>query len=343
MVPGVPAEPAAMASMPAAGMRAGRMNTSRTTVARMTAMAMAMAALLAVPALAQQDSGEAEVHVLPVQGNVYMLVGPRGNATLQVGYDGVLLVDTQLAELAPQIGGRIRELADNPVRYIIVNTHVHADHAGGNQALANMGHEETGVRTEIIAHENVLIRMTAAPDESVAETQLSPEGWPTAAYFMPHRDIHFNGEPIEILHQPSAHTDGDSLVFFRRSDVVSTGDIFTPERYPVIDLARGGSVQGVIDALNRIIRIAVPEDKQEGGTKVIPGHGRLCEEADVVEYRDMVTIVRDRVQALIDAGMSLDEVQAARPSLDYDTEYGSDTGFWTTEMFVEAVYRSLSE
>ena len=185
--------------------------------------------------------------------------------------------------------------------------------------------------------------MTSAPDDSLAETRLSPEGWPTAAYFTPHRDIHFNGEPVEILHQPAAHTDGDSLVFFRRSDVVVAGDIFTPERYPVIDLARGGSVQGVIDALNRIIRIAVPEDKQEGGTKVIPGHGRLCEEADVVEYRDMVTIIRDRVQTLIDDGLSLEEVQAARPSLDYDTEYGSDTGFWTTAMFVGAVYRSLSE
>ena len=306
-------------------------------------MAMAMAALLAAPVLAQQDSGEAEVHVLPVQGNVYMLVGPRGNATLQVGYDGVLLVDTLLAELAPRIAGRVHELIDSPVRYVIVNTHVHPDHTGGNRALANMGNEQTGVRTEIIAHENVLLRMTAAPDESLPETRLSPEGWPTEAYFTPHRDIHFNGEPIEVLHQPSAHTDGDSLVFFRRSDVVSTGDIFTPGRYPVIDLARGGSVQGVIDALNRIIRIAVPEDKQEGGTKVIPGHGRLCEEADVVEYRDMVTIVRDRVQALIDVGMSLEEVQAARPSLDYDTEYGSDSGVWTTEMFVEAVYRSLGE
>ena len=339
----MPAEPATMALMPAARMRAGRMNTLPTPVARKTAMAMAMAALLAVPVIAQQDSGEAEVHVLPVQGNVYMLVGPRGNATLQVGYDGVLLVDTLVADLAPRIAGRVHELIDSPVRYVIVNTHVHADHTGGNQALANMGNEQTGVRTEIIAHENVLLRMTAAPDESLPETRLSPEGWPTEAYFTPHRDIHFNGEPIEILHQPSAHTDGDSLVFFRRSDVVSTGDIFTPGRYPVIDLARGGSVQGVIDALNRIIRIAVPEDKQEGGTKVIPGHGRLCEEADVVEYRDMVTIVRDRVQALMDVGMSLEEVQAARPSLDYDTEYGSDSGVWTTEMFVEAVYRSLGE
>ena len=303
----------------------------------------AMTALLALPTRAQQDPGEAEVHLLPVQGNVYMLVGPRGNATLQVGEDGVLLVDTQLANLAPDIAERVGELADTPVRYIIVNTHVHPDHIGGNQALANMGQQETGVRTEIIAHENVLIRVTAAPDESLPETQLSPEGWPTAAYFTPHRDIHFNGEPVEILHQPAAHTDGDSLVFFRRSDVVSTGDIFTPERYPVIDLARGGSVQGVIDSLNRIIRIAVPQDKQEGGTKIIPGHGRLCEEADVVEYRDMVTIVRDRVQVLIDGGMSLEDVQAARPSLDYDTEYGSDTGFWTAEMFVEAVYRSLGE
>ena len=302
-----------------------------------------MAALLSVPAVAQQDSGEAEVHVLPVQGNVYMLVSPSGNTVLQLGDDGVLLVDTQTAELAPKIAERIHEMADSPVRYVVVNTHVHADNTGGNQALANMGHEETGVPTEIIAHENVLLRMTAPPDESTAETRLSPEGWPTAAYFTPHRDIHFNGEPIEILHQPAAHTDGDSLVFFRRSDVVSTGGIFTPESYPVIDLARGGSVQGVIDALNRIIRIAVPEDKQEGGTKVIPAQGRLCEEADVVEYRDMVTIIRDRVQALIDDGMSLEEVQAARPSLDYDTVYGTDTGSWTTAMFVEAVYRSLGE
>lgn len=304
-----------------------------------------LTALLAAPALSQQNEApaDAEIHVLPVQGNVYMLVGPRGNTTLQVGHDGVLLVDTQAAELAPKIAERIHELAEDPVRYIIINTHVHPDHSGGNQALANMGRRETGVQTEIIGHENVLIRMTAAPDESVPETQLSPEGWPTMAYFLPYRDIHFNGEPIEILHQPAAHTDGDSLVLFRRSDVVSTGDIYTPERYPVIDLDRGGSVQGVIDALNRVIRIAVPEDKQEGGTKVIPGHGRLSEEADVVEYRDMVTIIRDRVQALIDEGMSLDEVQAARPSFDYDTEYGADTGSWTTEMFVEAVYRSLGE
>ena len=315
--------------------------TSRPSV--IPSAAAALAALLAAPIIAQENPDDAEVHVLPVQGNVYMLVGPQGNSALQVGYDGVLLVDPQMAELAPKIAERIHELTDSPVRYIIVNTHVHPDHTGGNQALANMGQEETGVRTEIIAHENVLIRMTAAPDESVPETQLSPEGWPTEAYFTPHRDIHFNGEPIEILHQPSAHTDGDSLVFFRRSDVISAGGVFSPGSYPVIDLPRGGSVEGVIDALNLLIRIAVPEDKQEGGTKVIPGQGRLCEEADVVEYRDMVTIVRDRIQALVDDGMTIEEVQAARPSRDYDTEYGSDTGSWTTEMFVEAVYRSLAE
>ncbi len=307
--------------------------------------AASLTTLLAAPALSQQSENpaDAEIHVLPVQGNVYMLVGPRGNTTLQVGDDGVLLVDTQTAELAQGIAEHIHALAEDPVRYIIINTHVHPDHAGGNEALAAMGRQQTGVGTEIVAHENVLIRMTAPPDESVPETQLSPQGWPTMAYFLPYRDIHFNGEPIEILHQPAAHTDGDSLVLFRRSDVVSTGDVYTPERYPVIDLERGGSVQGIIDALNRVIRIAVPEDKQEGGTKVIPGHGRLSEEADVVEFRDMVTIIRDRVQALIDDGMSLEEVQAARPSLDYDTEYGAETGPWTTEMFVEAVYRSLSE
>jgi glyoxylase-like metal-dependent hydrolase (beta-lactamase superfamily II) len=140
---------------------------------------------------------------------------------------------------------------------------------------------------------------------------------------------------------PAAHTDGDSIVFFRRSDVISAGDIFTPETYPVIDLARGGSVQGVIDALNRIIELTVPAKYQEGGTYVIPGHGRLCEEADVVEYRDMVTIIRDRIQDLIRKGKTLEQVRAARPTLDYDTQYGGGATGSGAARFVEAVYRSL--
>jgi len=162
-------------------------------------------------------------------------------------------------------------------------------------------------------------------------------------YFTPARDFFFNGEPIVIYHAPAAHTDGDSIVFFRGSDVVVTGDIFRPDLYPLIDLANGGSVNGVIAALNRILELTVPARYQEGGTYVIPGSGRLCDEADVVEYRDMVTIIRDRVEDMIRRKMTLDEVKAAKPSRDYDAEYGATTGPWTTEMFVEAVYRSLTE
>ena len=286
---------------------------------------------------------EVSIRVLPVRDNIYMLVGLGGNITVQVGENGVLVVDTQFAPLSEKIKAIINDLAQSTSRYIIINTHVHPDHTNGNEALAQWARERTGTTTRIIAHENVLVRMTATPDENVPETQISPAAWPNAPYLTGFKDLYFNGEPIEILHQPEAHTDGDSMVFFRSSDVVSTGDIFTPGNYPVIDIARGGSVQGIIDPLKRLLRITVVEAFQEGGTKVIPGHGRLCEEADVVEYRNMITIIRDRVQNLINRGMSLQEVKNARPTLDYDTEYGSDTGFWTTDMFIEAVYRSLSE
>jgi glyoxylase-like metal-dependent hydrolase (beta-lactamase superfamily II) len=144
-----------------------------------------------------------------------------------------------------------------------------------------------------------------------------------------------------MLHQPAAHTDGDSVVFFRRSDVIVTGDIFDITSYPVIDAESGGTFTGLLDALNRIIDLAVPEDWQDGGTLVVPSHGRIADESDLVEYRDMVTIVRDRVRDLIDKGMTLDEVQAARPTFEYDGRYGSTSGAWTTEMFVEAAYRDL--
>jgi len=153
----------------------------------------------------------------------------------------------------------------------------------------------------------------------------------------------FNGEGIQIIHQPAAHTDGDSFVFFRRSDVVATGDIFTPGRYPIIDLQRGGSVQGILAALNRLIDLTIPAEKVEGGTYVIPGHGRLCDQADVVYYQEMLTIIRDRVQAMMKKGMTLEQVKAAKPTRDYDPVYGATTGFWTTDMFVEAVYKSLSK
>ena len=165
--------------------------------------------------------------------------------------------------------------------------------------------------------------------------------YPTSTFIGDDKKLFFNGEGIHIIHQPAAHTDGDSIVFFRRSDVISTGDIFTTTNYPVIDLAAGGTINGIIDGLNKVIDLIIPVYGQEGGTLVIPGHGRLSDMGDVVNYREMATIVRDRVQDMVNKGMTLDQVKAAKPTRDYDPVYGSTTGFWTTEAFVEAVFKTL--
>jgi glyoxylase-like metal-dependent hydrolase (beta-lactamase superfamily II) len=298
-----------------------------------------------------QNFDNVDIHVLPVQGNVYMLVGAGGNITLQVGDEGVLLVDTQFAQLSDRILAAIRKLSTKPIRYII-NTHVHPDHIGGNENIAKAGSTIAGGNVvgtigasasqgaTVIAHENVLNRMSAPTGQ---QAPMPIGAWPTDTFFTLEKEVFFNGEAIQILHQPAAHTDGDSIVFFRRSDVVSTGDIFVTTSYPIIDTQRGGSIQGIVDALNRVLDLTIPKEKQEGGTMVIPGHGRLCDEADVVEYRDMVTIIRDRIQDMLKKRMTLAQVQAARPTLDYDGRYGATTGSWTTEMFVEAVYRDLSQ
>jgi cyclase len=296
--------------------------------------------LMALPAFAQD-----EIHILPVQGNVYMLVGPGGNVTVQIGSEGVLLVDTQSAEMSDKVLAAVRKLSDKPIRYIL-NTHVHPDHTGGNENLAKAGASLQGGanfmgRTaRIVAHVNVYDRLNGQLGGDAATPIAS---WPTDTFTTEQKDMFFNGEAVQLFHQPSAHTDGDSLVFFRRSDVINTGDIFVTTSYPIIDSQRGGSINGIIAALNRILEITVPGEKQEGGTLVIPGHGRLCDEHDVFVYRNMVTIIRDRIQDMIKKGLTLDQVKAAKPTRDYDARYGSTSGFWTTDMFIEAVYRGLKQ
>ncbi|MBV8729823.1 MAG: MBL fold metallo-hydrolase [Acidobacteriia bacterium] len=316
----------------------------------MLAVAGATACFL-IPALAQQASSQQpELHVLPVQGNIYMLLGAGGNITLQIGKDGVLLVDTGLAQNSEKVLAEIRKLTPKPIRYII-NTHVHADHTGGNAAIAKAGStiaggnvsgnlQDAGEGAAVLAYQSVLDRMSAPLTAN--QPAIPFAALPTDTYITNEKHMFFNGEGIEIVHEPAAHTDGDSFVFFRRSDVVSAGDIFTPANYPVIDIERGGNIQGIIGALNKLIEMTIPAEKQEAGTYVIPGHGRLCDQADVVEYRDMATIIRDRVRDMIKKGMTLEQVKAAKPTRDYDPEYGSTTGFWTTDKFVEAVYRSLA-
>jgi cyclase len=297
--------------------------------------ALALSAVVTTLAPAQpRNFDNTQEHLLPVQGNTYMLAGAGGNTTLQVGKDGVLVVDTQYAEMAPKILSEIRKLSDKPIVWM-VNTHIDQDHSGGNAALAKLGR---GPGPRIIAHENVLNRMTQRVPN---QPPVPDEALPNDEYGTPQKDLFFNGEAVVIYHMPRAHTDGDSIVFFRRSDVVSVGDIFTPDQWPAIDLARGGSVEGTLDALNYILTLTVPERYQDGGTLVVPGHGRISNEADVVEYRNMLTIVRDRVQDLLKKGMTLEQVKAARPARDYETEY-SERGLWTKDMFVEAVYRSLN-
>ncbi len=189
-----------------------------------------------------------------------------------------------------------------------------------------------------MAFQSVLDRMSTP----AAGAPATPAGaLPTDTYTTPERKIFFDNEGVELIHVPAAHTDGDTMVFFRRSDVISTGDIFVTNGYPIVDLDHGGNIQGVIAGLNRVIELAIPADEQEGGTLIIPGHGRLCDVADVVFYQEMVTIIRDRIQDMIRKGLTLEQVKAAKPTRDYDPRYGSTAGFWTTDKFVTAVYTSL--
>jgi len=292
-----------------------------------------------VPASAQQNFDNVQIHVEPVQHNIFMLVGGAdANTTVQIGSEGVLIVDTQYAPLAPKLMTEIRKLSPGPIRYII-NTHIHPDHVGGNAAIAKLAGSDPALPLKIIAHENVLNRLT---ETAPGQPRFPEEGLPLDEYGTPTKKLHFNGEAVIIFHEPNAHTDGDSMVLFRGSDVISTGDIFVAGGYPFIDVEHGGSVQGEILALNHILELAVPAKTQEGGTYVIPGHGRVCDDADVVEYRDMVVIVRDRIRDMIKKNMTLDQVKAARPTLDYDTEYVTKNSFVTADRFVEAVYKSLS-
>jgi cyclase len=289
-----------------------------------------------------------DLHVLPVKGNVYMLVGAGGNIALQIGDDGVLLVDTGIASMADRVVAAIKQITDKPIRWI-VNTNVHEDHTGGNELISQAGSAIPQIATgvgklfegeekvaTIVAHDDVLKRMSAPTGQRAARAVAA---WPAMTFLGDQRELYFNDEPIFVMHLPAAYTDGDSLVFFRQSDVISAGDVYINTSYPVIDVAAGGTINGEIDALNRILDIAVSKEKEEGGTYIIPGHGRLADEADVFAYRNLVTIIRDRIQDMKKKGMALAEIKAARPTLDYDRRYSTTT--WSAEMFIDAVYKTL--
>jgi glyoxylase-like metal-dependent hydrolase (beta-lactamase superfamily II) len=285
---------------------------------------------------------QGDLLVLPVQGNVFLLASPAGNTTVQVGPEGPLLVDTQRAAMSARVLELVGTLSPRPIRHIVL-TSGGDQQAGGAANLAKAGRyirvidsiDPRGIdaRSSIIAHINVLNGMTIA--------KVPSESWPTDTYFVAEWSLFSNGEAVQLFHVPAAHSDGDTIVFFRRSDVVSTGAIFDAAGYPRFDPARGGGIDGLIEGLNRVLDIAVAGENQQGGTVVIPGRGRLSDETDVANYRDMVTIVRDRVRALISKGRSLEEVKRAKLTSDYDGLYGA-AGDWTSDMFVEAIYRDLS-
>jgi cyclase len=322
----------------------------------------------------------ADLDLLPIRGNVYMLAGAGGNIALSVGPDGVLMVDTGTALDADRVLAAVQQLQKQvttnglpewnyaaqtrsnlprmisppappkPIRYII-NTSLDPDHTGGNEKISRAGKTFTGGNVAgniadasegaaVLAHENVLLRMNSPGKNQPAAPF---RAMPTDTYHGDSMKLsHFmNGEGILIMHHPAAHTDGDSIVYFRGSDVIVAGDIFRMDSFPVIDIERGGNIQGIIDGLNHILDLSIPEFRTEGGTMVIPGHGRLTDSADVAYYRDMVTIIRDRIRDMVKKGMTLQQIKAARPTRDYDPRYGSTTGPYTTDMFIEAVYQSL--
>ncbi len=319
--------------------------------------ALIVAGVMAVsaPTSAQQKPADTALEVIQIRPQFYVIAGGGSNVAVQLGPDGAVVVDSGSADRADQVVAEIRKLTNQPIRYVI-NTSADPDHVGGNDKISAAGQSviptgglneigAAGGRAPILAEEHVQSRMTAPTGEKSA----FPFGsWPTVTYSAAleeiQKDLYFNGEAIIVNYQPDAHTDGDSTVFFRRSDVLVVGDVFDQTRFPVIDLERGGSLQGIIDSLNRIIQITVPPVPlvwQDGGTVVVPGHGLISHEADVVDYRDMLTIIRDRIQDLIAKGQTLEQVKKADPAKGYRRRYGSNSGTWTTDRFVEAAYKSL--
>jgi len=307
------------------------------------------------PVAEPQKSGGLDV--VQLRPNFYVIGGAGGNIVVQTGPDGVILVDSGSTAMADDVLAAVRRLTPLPIRYII-NTSMDADHVGGNDKLARAGLSilpgavaagaglnddlvSNSGRASVLAHENVQTRMTALTGPQAVPTAL----WPTKTFAFRMYSMYLNGEGIQVIHMPAAHTDGDTIVFFRRGDVIATGDIVDTTRWPFIDTKRGGTVQGELDALNRLMDLSIhnlPIQWHPDRTFLVPGHGFVYDKLDLLEYRDAVTVVRDRVQDLIDQGRSLVQVKAANPTLGYRSQYGTDSGPWTTDMFVEAIFNELT-
>jgi cyclase len=344
-----------------------RCRSARIQLRHLAAAAGVSVCMSGVIAVAQGDAVGLEV--LQLRPNFYMIVGAGANIAAQIGPNGVVLVNAGTLEASDKVLAAVRKLTDQPIRYVI-NTSADPDVVGGNERIAKAGRNistfavgpvgrTTIVGTDldnarVLSHENVLTRMRLPPRPG-GTSPFPSEMWPSETFIGRRRAMYFNDEGIEIVHQPAAHTDGDVIVFFRKSDVIVAGNIIDTDRFPVIDLARGGSLKGHVDALNRIIEMAIPPGpfiglpngptasaRQQGGTDVLPGHGRVYRQIDVVNYRDMVVIISDIVRDMIDRKMTLDQIKAADPARPFKARYGATSGPWTTNDFIEAVYESLT-
>jgi cyclase len=302
---------------------------------------------------ARAQPGNDEIEVLRVRPNFYMIAGAGGNIAVQTGADGAVVVDAGTLAASDRVVAAIKTLTDQPIRFII-NTGAYADHVGGNGRLAKAGRSifamgtqpvggefardmTNGYAASILAAENVLLRVSAPTGKA---SPLPSDTWPTETFSESRRSIYFNQEAIQIVRVPAAHSDADSIVLFRASDVIATGDILDATHFPVIDIEKGGSIQGEIAALDKVVEMAVrpvPLVFAEGGTYVLPGHGRVYGQPDVVEYRDMLVIIRDIIQDLIQRGMTLAQIKAAAPAKGYESQYGS------ANAFVTSVYQGLTK
>lgn len=288
-----------------------------------------LAVLLAPTAAAQRDWSKVEMRTTPLGPGLSMIEGAGGNLAVSVGEDGVFLVDDQYAPLTEKIVAAVRALSDKPIRFVL-NTHWHGDHSGGNENLGRAG-------TLIIAHDHVRVRMSSEQISAIwqSTTPPSPPGALPVVTFSDTVTFHLNSEEVHAFHVAPAHTDGDSIVHFRKADVIHMGDTFFNGMYPYIDVDSGGSIDGMIAAVERVLAMAGE------GTKIVPGHGPLATRADLAAYRDMLRAARDAVAPLVAAGKTLDEVKAAHPTAALDERWGG--GFMNPELFTTVVYVGLKK
>ena len=303
--------------------------------------------------LAQQrapgETVKAALETLQIRPNVYVIFGAGGNVTVHLGEDGVILVDSGSAAMADALLTAVKAITTLRIR-MIIDTSADADHVGGNGKVGAAGVAinpdsfSDEPHATVLAHENVLLRMSAPKGPNDNATLFPVMMWPNETFTSKFRSMYINDDAIQVMREIGAHSDGDSIVFFRRADVIATGDILDLRHFPVIDPAKGGSIQGELASLNRLLDItlpAMPLVLKPGRTLLVPGHGRISDYGELVEYRDMVTVIRDIIQDMIGKGMTLEQVKAANPTQGYRRRYGVDSGPWTTDMFVEAIYSGL--